>query len=142
MAPLQPTYRHRTFEASVPGQITLTYFAAAFFTLTLLTDWAYVQTIVVMWRDFSSWLLFAGLVSGGLGVLLWLIGLVIGRGLTHWTVVALNAAVLAAAFLNSLVHAGDGWTAIVPWGLGLSVATCVLMLASAALSRGARAHAA
>ena len=133
----QLTYGTRPFTAPLPGQDTLTHFSAACFTLTLLTDWAYTETMVVMWRDFSSWLLFAGLVIGGLGVALWLIGLLFGRGKTRWLVVLLNVAVLALAFLNSLVHAGDGWTAIVPWGLGLSIATCVLMLVSAALRRGA-----
>ena len=137
MAPLQPTYRSRPFRESVPGQDTLKHFSAACFTLTLLTDWAYTQTMVVMWRDFSSWLLFAGLVIGGLGVALWLIGLLFHRGTTQWLVIVLNTAVLAAAFLNSLVHAGDGWTAIVPWGLGLSISTCVIMLISAALRRSA-----
>ncbi len=138
MAPLQPTYRSRPFTAPVPGQDTLTYFSAACFTLTLITDWAYTQTTVMMWRDFSSWLLFAGLVFGGLGVALWLIGLLFRRGTTRWLVILLNAPILAAAFLNSLVHAVDGWTGIVPWGIGLSIATCVLMLVSATLRRRAR----
>ena len=137
---LQPTNPSRPFRSGLPGQHTLTHFAAAFFTLTLLTDWAYVQTMVVMWRDFSSWLLFAGLVAGGFGVLLWLIGLLLGRAPMLWAVVALNTVVLAVAFLNSLVHAGDGWTAIMPWGLGLSAATCLLMLASGALRHNGRAQ--
>lgn len=134
----------RVGPASLPGQETLTYFAAAFFTLALLTDWAYVQTTILTWQDFSSWLLFAGLVAGGIAVLLWLIGLALYRQRPVWVIVILNALVLAAAFLNSLVHAGDGWTAIVPWGIGLSLVTCVLMLASAFLRRQAfqRIHAA
>ncbi|MDP3195171.1 DUF2231 domain-containing protein [Tabrizicola sp.] len=122
---------------SIPGQETLRSFAAAFFTLTLLTDWAYTQTMILMWKDFSSWLLLAGLVAGGLAVLLWLIGLLIYRRQPVWLVVLLNAVVLAVAFVNSLVHAGDGWTAIMPWGIGLSLVTCVLMLVSATLRRTA-----
>ncbi|MFC3088561.1 DUF2231 domain-containing protein [Tabrizicola soli] len=134
----------RVGPAALPGQETLTCFAAAFFTLALLTDWAYVQTMILTWQDFSSWLLFAGLVAGGIAVLLWLIGLALYRQRPVWIIVILNALVLAAAFLNSLVHAGDGWTAIVPWGIGLSLVTCVLMLASAVLRRQAfhRIHAA
>lgn len=123
--------------ASLPGQETLRSFAAAFFTLTLLTDWAYTQTMILMWKDFSSWLLFAGLVAGGLAVLLWLIGLAVYRRRPLWLVVFLNLVVLAVAFVNSLVHAGDGWTSIVPWGLGLSLLTCLLMLVSATLRRAA-----
>lgn len=36
--------------------------------------------------------------------------------------------ILALALINSLIHAGDGWTAIMPWGLGLSLVTVVLMV--------------
>jgi uncharacterized membrane protein len=32
------------------------------------------------------------------------------------------------AFINSLVHAGDGWTAVVPTGLALSAATFLVIL--------------
>ncbi len=123
--------------ASLPGQETLRYFAAAFFALTLVTDWAYTQTMVLMWRDFSAWLLFAGLVAAGVAVVLWLIGLVVYREHPFWTVVFLNALVLITAVVNSLVHAGDGWTSIVPWGIGLSLVTCVLMLVSTTLRRTA-----
>ena len=46
--------------------------------------------------------------------------------------------VLILAFLNNLVHAADGWTAVVPYGLVLSGLTVLLMLAAAWLraSRG------
>lgn len=121
----------------VPGLRILRDFAAAFFTFTLVADLAYAQTVIVMWQDFASWMLFAGLVAGGLSVLLWLASLALHRARPHWPVVILNLLVLVAAFVNSLVHAGDGWTAIVPWGIALSVVTCILMLASAVLSRRA-----
>lgn len=121
--------------ASIPGQETLRTFAAAFFALTLLTDWAYMQTALLMWKDFSAWLLFAGAVAAGIAVLLWTIGLVVYRQEQAWLVVMLNAVVLAVAFVNNLVHAGDGWTSIVPLGIGLSLLTCVLMLVSASLRR-------
>ncbi|RZA28777.1 MAG: hypothetical protein EOP02_06430 [Proteobacteria bacterium] len=137
MAVFTQNLRTPSFRASIPGQETLATFAAAFFTLTLLTDVTYVQTTILMWRDFSAWLLFAGLVAAGLSVLLWLISLAVYRQRQLWLVVAINALVIVAAFLNSLVHAGDGWTAIVPWGVGLSLVTCVLMFVSGALRRQA-----
>lgn len=137
MAPYNPAYSGQIYRSSIPGQETLRSFAAAFFTATLVTDWAYTQTMIIMWQDFSSWLLFAGLIAGGLAVLLWLIGLVVYRPRPQWLVVFLNAVILAVAFVNSLVHAGDGWTAIVPWGIGLSLVTCVLMVISATLRRTA-----
>lgn len=120
---------------ALPGQRTLRDFAAAFFSFTLVADLAYARTVILMWQDFASWLLLAGLVTGGLSALLWLGSLAMHRHRPHWPVVILNLLVLVAALVNSLVHAGDGWTAIVPWGIGLSVVTCLLMLASAALSR-------
>ena len=43
--------------------------------------------------------------------------------------------VLALALLNSLVHAGDGWTAVVPWGLALSAVTVVVMMATCWIGR-------
>lgn len=135
MALTRSPHRVSGATAPLPGQITTTYFAAAFFALTLLTDFAYVRTMVLMWQDFSSWLLFFGLIAGGLATLLWLIALALRRHRPLWGSVVLNAMVLLAALFNSLIHAGDGWTAIVPWGIGLSALTCLLMLASAVLRR-------
>lgn len=140
MTLLESTDRIRRSELALPGHTTLTYFAAAFFTLTLLTDLAYMQTTILMWKDFSSWLLFAGLVAGWLGVALWLVRLAVYRQRQLWSIIVVNSMVLAATFLNSLLHAGDGWTYIVPWGIAVSIATCILMLASAALGRRALAN--
>ena len=88
-----------------------------------------------MWKDFASWLLFAGMISAGLAVVLWLIGQAIYRESPNWGVVVLNAVILVTAFVNNLLHAGDGWTAIVPWGVGLSLLTVLLMLVSATIGR-------
>jgi uncharacterized membrane protein len=126
------TYRGR---ASLPGQLTLSTFAAAFFTFALVCDWAYIQTAVLMWRDFASWLLFAGLVCSGVAVILWLIGLAVYRQRQPWGEVLMSVAILALALVNSLVHAGDGWTAIMPLGLGLSLVTVVLAVVTGTLRR-------
>ncbi|MDR7124261.1 DUF2231 domain-containing protein [Pseudotabrizicola sp. 4114] len=131
---------HGVSDAPVPGLTTFSYFAAAFFTLTLLTDIAYIQTTVLMWKDFSSWLLFFGLIAAAVATLLWLVDLAVHRHRPMGGIVVLNVAVLICALLNSLLHAGDGWTAIVPWGVGLSALTCLLMLGSAVLRRRATVH--
>jgi uncharacterized membrane protein len=120
-----------------PVQVTLSCFAAAFFTMALACDLAYVQTTILMWKDFASWLVFAGMIVAGLAVLFWVIGQAVYRVRPNWVVVVLNAIVLVVAFVNNLFHAGDGWTAIVPWGVGLSLVTVFLMLVSATISRQA-----
>lgn len=134
---LDPVRGARAISRTFPGQATLSRFAAAFFTMALFTDLAYVQTTILMWKDFSSWLLFAGMLAAGVAVILWLIGQALYRNRPNWVVVVLNALVLVTAFVNNLFHAGDGWTAIVPWGLGLSLVTGLLMLISATVSRQA-----
>lgn len=113
-------------------------FPIASFTLTLLTDIAYWRTSHLMWQHFSEWLLFAGLVFGGLAALAWVVSFLARRGVRAegpaWPSAVCNVVVLILAFINSLVHAGDGWTAVVPWGLVLSAVTVVLMLISSWLS--------
>jgi len=130
----------RTAESPIGSTIqsALVSFPIACFTLTLLTDLAYYATSNLMWQNFSSWLLLAGQIGGGLAVIGWIVRQAIHRGRSQWSVVVLNLIVLITAFFNSLVHAGDGWTAIVPWGITLSAITVVLMLISAVL--GATTH--
>jgi uncharacterized membrane protein len=102
------------------------------FTLTLVTDILYWQTSHLMWSNFSDWLLFFGLIFGGLAVIAGLIDL--ARPATRalrpgWPAVIAFLAILVLAVINSFVHAGDGWTAIVPYGLANSAITFVAMIA-------------
>lgn len=116
-------------------------FPAVCFTLALLTDVAYWQTANLMWQNFSAWLLFAGIVIGALGLVVGLVELLTRQGVRAaspgWVYVVLGTVVLVLAFVNSLFHAGDGWTAVVPWGLALSAITVILMLAMAVIGRAA-----
>lgn len=101
------------------------------FTLTLVTDILYWRTSHLMWSNFSDWLLFFGLVFGGFAVVASLIDL--ARPATRLFRPRLITAlafvvVLALAFLNSLIHSGDGWTAIVPYGLLVSAVTVLVMI--------------
>lgn len=123
----------------VPGLSVLTHMSAGLLALPVVTDYAYLQTTVLMWKDFSSWLLFFGLIVAGVGCVLWLIGLLTRRPGPSWGAVGMYVLVMLAAFFNSLLHAGDGWTAIMPWGITLSVVTCVLMLLATVLNRRATA---
>lgn len=123
-----------------PIHAALVPFPIVCFVLVLATDVLYWRTGVLMWQDFSSWLLLAGLVMGGLAAIAGLIDLLSGGPLRRhrnaWVHGIGNLLVLILAFLNSLVHAGDGWTAVVPWGLVLSLLTVVVLVVTVWLGRG------
>jgi uncharacterized membrane protein len=125
--------------AGHPIHAALVPFPIACFTLTLLTDVAYWRTSHLMWQEFSSWLLLAGLVGGGLAAAAGAVDLLSRYGIRGmpiaWVHGIGNLLVLGLAFLNSLVHAGDGWTAVVPWGLVLSAATVAVMAVTVWLGR-------
>lgn len=123
--------------ATYPYQAVFIPFPFVCFTLALLTDLAYWQTANLMWVNFSAWLLFAGLVFGAVGLIAGLLDLVRPRTRPlrpGFLVILLYLVILALAIFNSLLHAGDGWTAIVPYGLATSAVTFVLMIFTAALS--------
>jgi len=111
-------------------------FPIACFTLALLTDTAYWQTGDIMWHHFSAWLLFAGMTFGVAAGLTGAVALLLRterRGHRGWLHAIGYVVILVLAFINNLVHAGDGWTAIVPTGLVLSAATVLLMAVVAVL---------
>ncbi|MCQ0970208.1 hypothetical protein MLD63_07215 [Paracoccus sp. TK19116] len=118
-----------------PYDLTLNTLAAMIgtcFFLALLTDLAYWATANLMWTNFSSWLLFAGLLIGGVGAAFWIVGLFVNDAPARWWPSFLWLGVLLLGLLNSLIHAGDGWTGVMPWGLALSALTFCLMLAGGA----------
>jgi uncharacterized membrane protein len=128
-------YPHPEATAAIAGQpihAILVPFPIVCFTLTLLTDIAYWQTSNLMWKHFSSWLLLAGLVFGALAALVGLIDFLFRRavrsGRPAWPHAIGGLIVLCLAFVNSFVHAGDGWTGVVPWGLVLSAATVLVLI--------------
>ncbi len=103
------------------------------FTLALITDIAYWRTSFMMWHNFSAWLLFAGLVFGSLGLVAGIFDII--RPSTRiwgpgWAPALGYIVVLALAILNSFIHAGDGWTAIVPNGMTVSAVTTLMIIAT------------
>jgi uncharacterized membrane protein len=143
MAHLHPPYP-AAIVAAPPIYSTLVQFPVVCFTLTLLTDLAYWQTANLMWHNFSAWLLFAGMAFGALAALAGIIEYLLSSRMRArgpvWPYVICSLIVLALAFLNNLVHAGDGWTGIVPWGLTLSAVTVVLMIIIDWLGRAPVVH--
>jgi len=103
------------------------------FVATLITDCAYLGTADMLWLDCSSWLLLAGLVAGGLAGLV-LIAEAVRRRHVRTGRLRLHLALMLAAWIvavfNSFIHARDGWTAVMPLGLTLSIAGAVLALAA------------
>lgn len=114
-----------------PIHATLVPFPIVCFTLALLTDIAYWQTSHLMWQDFSEWLLLAGLVFGALAALAGAVDFLSRREFrasrSAWPHAVGSVIVLVLAFVNSFVHAADGWTGVVPYGLILSAATVLVM---------------
>lgn len=97
----------------------------------LFADIAYFKTYEVQWKNFSSWLLVAGLVYCGLAMLWGLIDLArIGwRVRMQGYYVLLLLAVWVLGFINALVHAADAWASM-PTALVLSAIVMVLVLAA------------
>jgi uncharacterized membrane protein len=105
------------------------------FTLVLLTDLAYWQTSFLMWHNFSAWLLFAGLVGGAVGLATGLMGVLFWSRLYDWRYWVGVLLVLSLGIVNSFIHAGDGWTAIVPTGMAISAVTVLAILVTVWLGR-------
>jgi uncharacterized membrane protein len=104
------------------------------FVAALLTDIAYSAGAFLMWMHFSEWLIAAGLVFGALAALALLIEFfandVFRAGVIGWSHLALFYAALIVELVNSLVHTADGWSAVVPTGLVLSIVGAILALAA------------
>ena len=100
----------------------------------LITDLAYRGSGgTLLWVNFSSWLIAAGLVFGAIAAVVLLVD--VFRGAAGWPAFALLLAAWIVEFINSLVHARDGWTAVVPTGLILSIVGAVLVLIAGWLNR-------
>ena len=108
---------------------------------TLLTDTSYVQSGGnLIWLAFSSWLLLAGLLFGALAAIILLIDFIRSpamRTAAGWGHFVLFYVALLVELLSVFIHERDGWTAVVPLGLWLSIAGAVLILIAAWLRRPA-----
>jgi len=109
----------------------------AYFLLAFLMDVTYVRSTYFIWPIFSIWLIVAGLVAGGLAVLIGIFDwLARGRSTSArgsgWHML-LTLAALLLGLLNAFVHSRDGWTAVVPEGIILSGVTTLLLIVAAFL---------
>ena len=115
-------------------------FPIASFSLTVLTDLAYWQTGNLLWLHFSEWLLFAGLVFGAIAAIVRLIDYLTEPLRPSLLYLAGGLLVLLLAILNSFIHTADGITAVLPYGLAVSVLTVAIMIATAWVGRTGVRH--
>lgn len=111
--------------------------AVAAFLGALITDLTYLRSDGhLLWLNFSSWLIAAGLLAGALTLVVALIDLArLRKGYAH---VGLFAAAWVVELVNALIHTRDGWTAVAGLGLILSIVGLLLSLAAGWLWQSVR----
>lgn len=119
---------------------SLVAFPIATFTLTVVTDLAYLQTSNLLWLHFSEWLLLAGLVVGIVAAIYLGIICLVRRSRPSRLHALFGIVALILAALNSFIHTADGWTAVMPYGLAISIATVVAMLLATWFGSWRHAH--
>jgi len=128
--------RTQSFTPSVAGPAYLLLFPipVVCFVGAVVTDIAYSAGAFLMWLHFSQWLIAAGLLFGALASLVLLLEFfasrVIRTGRFGWTHLVLFFACLIVELFNAFVHTIDGWTAVVPMGMILSIVGAILALAA------------
>ena len=123
--------------ASVTASIYLLLFPVPVvcFLGALATDIAYSATAYLMWLHFSEWLIASGLAFGALAALALLIEFFATRAIrarVGWAHLALFYGALIVELFNAFIHTIDGWTAVVPTGMTLSIIGAILALAATA----------
>jgi uncharacterized membrane protein len=118
--------------AGRPIRAMLAPFPVVFFVATLLTDLIYWKTAAGMWETFSIWLLTFGLIMAGFAILAELIDY-FGNAQVRAVRLSLPHLIgnLAAALLslwNAFVHSRDGYTAVVPEGLLISLVVVLILV--------------
>jgi len=102
-----------------------------FFLTALATDAAYAASEYLQWLHFSQWLIAAGLAFGAIATLVLVVEMIAHpamRTSAAWAHAGFFWVALAVELVNAFVHTRDGWTAVVPTGLALSVVGAVLAL--------------
>jgi len=134
MAELVEQTHGRTGNVAGPMYLTLFPIPVVCFVAALVTDIVYASSAFLMWLHFSQWLIAAGLVFGALAALVLLVDFVanpvIRRGTFGWAHLGLFYAALIVELFNAFVHTIDGWTAVVPSGMILSIIGAILALAA------------
>ena len=102
---------------------------AALLIAAFVTDLLYWRTALPAWETFSIWLLTGGLIVAALSAVALVLDVLLHQvmEISRWRFTALAAAVVIS-ILNAFIHSRDGYTAVVPQGLGLSAIATILLL--------------
>jgi uncharacterized membrane protein len=103
-------------------------FPVAYFAAALAADLAYWRTAEVMWERFSVWLIAGGLVVSALVASAAVIDLIFVRQRPAWFRAIGYLVAVLLSLLNVFVHSRDGYTAVVPVGVTLSVIVVAILL--------------
>lgn len=121
---------------SAPIYLLLFPIPVVLFVAALLTDVAYARSESIMWLNFSEWLLAAGLAFGALAAIALIVEFFASRVIRSagvgWAHLVLFFAMLVVELFNMFFHTRDGWTAVVPTGMTLSILGVLLALAAVA----------
>lgn len=129
----------RTYERA-PGaapvgaiQAILLAFPVALFPAALLSDIAYLNTAVIQWSNFSSWLLFGANVFTGIVTAWAIVAAILGRGrrARSWVLPGLLLVLFVAGVFDSFQHSRDSWHSVGTLGLVLSILCTLLAFAAA-----------
>ena len=106
------------------------------FIAALVTDIAYAKTANIMWLNFAEWLIAAGLLFGAIAALVLIVEFIASRAIRSggvgWAHLVLFFAALIVELFNMFFHTRDGYTAVVPAGMALSIVGVLLALAAVA----------
>ena len=104
------------------------------FIAALVVDIAYAKSDYIMWLNFSEWLIAAALLFGALAAIVLIVEFIasraIRRGRLGWTHLVLFFAALVVELFNMFFHTRDGYTAVVPAGMALSIIGVLFALAA------------
>ncbi len=130
--------RRESGVARVAGPVYLLLFPipVVLFIAALVTDVAYVKSANIMWLNFSEWLIAAALLFGVLAAIALIVEFCASRtiraGSIGWSHLVLFFAALVVELFSMFIHTRDGWTAVVPAGMTLSIIGVLLALAAVA----------
>ena len=104
------------------------------FIAALVTDVAYANSANIVWLNFAEWLIAAGLLFGALAAIVLIVEFLASRairtGTVGWSHLVLFFAALVVELFNMFFHTRDGFTAVAPAGMALSIIGVLLALAA------------